>query len=432
MAKQTDNKKQKRQRKMPLSPSHTKSYYRFSKDFPSVTDSEGYRDNEVIVNSPAKKASVKRRLIAVFAAVFIVTYISAMLGFAISRLPVTEKGEASDGNNQALTVLSGYNAAFLTGEVLSFSSAESIIGEFRMYGIDTVVIDFKDASGYFYFKPSLSVSSDALYKAADNADDVVRQFRDAGIDVLARIACFADDIYARNNQDKAAYVISTPESGSYQQIQKLWYNTGTDSHAWLNPYSNEVLYYLRTIITDVAALGVNGIIFDYAVLPESTESDNAVFEGSSESEQTVQEQMTSFITTLNSTYLSCETGVMIPDEIMLSSISDGTVPDIVYSGCDFIVPDARLSLMTDDTILGNMKYTKPSVSPAEFIKQYVESIYTLLTSDETLAEIDVIPMLEASDTSSIQINSVASAGGRSYIVHSEEMIYTAENFNSLQ
>lgn len=88
--------------------------------------------------------------------------------------------------------------------------------------------------------------------------------------------------------------------------------------------------------------------------------------------------------------------------------------------------------MADDTILGNMKYTKPSVSPAEFIKQYVESIYALLASDETLEEPDVVPMLEASDTSSVQINSVASAGGRSYIVFSEEMIYTTENFNSLQ
>lgn len=432
MAKKTDREKQKRQRRKPMAPSHTKSYYRFSKDFPSVTDSEGYRDNEVFVNSPEKKASVRRRLIAVFAAVFIVSYITTMLGFAVSRLPVADKGESSDGNNQAVTILSGYNAAYLTGDALSFGSVESIISEFRMYGVDTVVIDFKDAGGYFYFKPSLSVSGDALYKASDNAADVIRQFRDADITVLARVACFADDIYARNNQDKAAYVISTPESGSYQQIKKLWYNTGIDSHAWLNPYSNEVQYYLRTIITDVASLGVDGIIFDYAVLPESTENDNAVFDGSSDYEKTVQEQMTAFITTLNSTYLSCETGVMLPDEIMISSLADGTIPDIVYSGCDFIVPDARLSLMADDTILGNMKYTKPSVSPAEFIKQYVESIYALLASDETLEEPDVVPMLEASDTSSVQINSVASAGGRSYIVFSEEMIYTTENFNSLQ
>ena len=394
-----------------------------------MTDSEGYRDNEVFVNSPAKKASHRRRLIAVFVFVFVVSYLVTMLGFAVSRLPVSNEGSIAEGNNQALTALDGNNAAYLKGDALSFGSVESIIGEFRMYGVDTVVIDFKDAGGYFYFKPSLAVSGDALYKASENAADVVRQFRDAGIKVYAKIACFADDIYARNNQDDAAYIITSPESGSYEQIKTLWYSTGIDSHAWINPYSNEVLYYLRTIITDVALLGVDGIIFDYVVLPATTESDNAIFPGSSSSDKSVQEQMTSFITMLNSTYLNCETGVCIPHEIMIPSLADGVIPGISYSGCDFIVPDTRLSLMPDDTILGNIKYNKPSVSPAEFVKQYTESIYALLKTDETLAELGVVPVLEASDSSSVQINSVAMAGGRSYIIYSDEMIYTAENFN---
>ena len=65
MAKKETAKKKKRTRRF-LLPSHTKGYYRFSKDFPSVTDSEGYRDNDIIVNSPAKKASVRRGLIVLF------------------------------------------------------------------------------------------------------------------------------------------------------------------------------------------------------------------------------------------------------------------------------------------------------------------------------------------------------------------------------
>ena len=52
--------------------SHTKGYYRFSKDFPSVTDSEGYRDNDLIINSPAKKTSVRRKLILLFICVFVI------------------------------------------------------------------------------------------------------------------------------------------------------------------------------------------------------------------------------------------------------------------------------------------------------------------------------------------------------------------------
>ena len=68
MNKKNKNEKQKnnvtapRQQKKAPRVSRTKGYYRFSKDFPSVTDNNGFRDNDVFVTSPAKKAALRKKL----------------------------------------------------------------------------------------------------------------------------------------------------------------------------------------------------------------------------------------------------------------------------------------------------------------------------------------------------------------------------------
>lgn len=408
-------------------PSHTKSFYRFSKDFPSVTDNEGFRDNEFIRNSPAKKASLRRRLTVLFVCVFTVTYLVMMLGFAISHFPIKKSNTLTPDGVQASHILSGYNSVYLTGDVLSQSSAEILISEFKMSGVDTVVIDFKDAEGNFYFKPSIGVSNDALFKASDNAASIVKQFRDAGIRVFAKMSCFADDIYARNNQDNAAYVMVTPESGSSEQVKTLWYNTGADSHAWLDPFSNEIMYYLRTVITDVAEMNVDGIIFDHAVLPAAAETDNAVFSGAYGQEKSTAQQMISFINTLNNTYISCVTGITVPSDIIITSITEKTVPRAAYSGCDFLMPDARLSLIPDNTILDNMQYKKPSVSPNEFITQYITSLTTLLAENEEVNNISIFPILETSDSTLVQISAVSASGGNSYMLYNANMDYRILN-----
>lgn len=426
MAKQKTNSDTKKNKKI-AAPSHTKSFYRFSKDFPSVTDSEGFRDNEFIRNSPAKKASLRRRLIALFVCVFTVTYLVTMLGFAVSHLPIKKNTAVTPDGIQASHILGGYNAVYLTGDVLSYSSAEILISEFKMSGVDTVVIDFKDAEGNFYFKPSIGVSNDALFKASDNAASIVKQFRDADIDVFAKMSCFADDIYARNNQDNAAYVMVTPESGSSEQVKTLWYNTGTDSHAWLDPFSNEIMYYLRTVITDVAEMNVDGIIFDHAVLPTAAETDNAVFSGAYGQEKSTAEQMISFINTLNSTYINCVTGITVPSDIIITSISEKKIPSAAFSGCDFIMPDARLSLIPENTILDNMQYKKPSVSPNEFITQYMTSLTTLLAENEEVNNISVFPILETSDSTLVQISAVSASGGNSYMLYNTNMDYRILN-----
>lgn len=403
------------------SPSHTKGYYRFSKNFPSVTDSDGYRDNNLFVNSPAKKASVKRRLALLFACVFAVTFVVTSVCFAVSKVPVSEKDETASGETQK-SVIGGMKAVYLSGDILSSGSAESIIGLLRVYGVNTVVIDFKDAAGNFYYKPSISVSEEALYKASDGAEKIIDDFQSAEIDVYAKFACFADDIYARNNQNEALCVAAESEDA----VESIWYSSGSDSHAWLNSSSSEVQYYLRVAAEDILKLGVDGIIFDYVVLPSSAENSNILSGGQPVTADAVNTEMTSFISLLNNVYISCKTAAVLTNESALEAVAENTVPDIFLGGCDYIIVDSRLSMIPDNTVMGNLKYATAAASPYEFLTDYLGRITKLAEGDEYSAEI--IPLLEASSTSSVQLGAVSASDADAYIMYDAEGVYTADYF----
>ena len=411
--------KRKRVRRF-LSPSHTKGYYRFSKEFPSVTDSDGYRDNDLIVNSPAKKASVRRRLIAVSLFVFVVTFFAASVCFSMSDIPVKQQQETVTGETEKV-VLSGYKAVCLKGEILSRSSAESVISELLVYGVNAVIIDFKDATGNFYFKPSITVSGEAIHNASDNAQKIVKEFQDADISVIARFSCFADDIYARTNQNEAAFVSTGADESSTDAI---WYSGGEDSHAWLNPYSVEVQYYLRVTAQDVEDMNVDGILFDNVQLPLNAQADGVQFVG--QTEETASAAMASFIKILNNNYIECKTAAFLTREYALDSINSSAAPDVFLSGCDYIIPDIRLSLMPENTVIGTRQYGKAHLSPLEFVTDYINGIRNLATGEEYSFEI--IPMFETSDVNGKELSALHSAKGNSYIMYNSDSVYTADNF----
>ncbi len=423
MALKRTEKKKKRKHTF-VAPSHTRGYYRFSKDFPSVTDSEGYRDNDLIVNSPSKKASVRRRLIALFICIFIVSFCVTTLMFTVSKVPVALPDEPLTGEDEEKTFY-GNSAIYINGSVLSMSSAERVIGNVRYHGMDTVVIDFKDAQGNFYYNPSINVAADALTNVGDNAEKIVKEFQSASIRVYARFCMFADDIYARTNQKEAAYVMTAAEDGTSGQVRTVWYNDGDDSHAWLNPYSQEVQYYLRCCVEDINNIGVDGIIFDYVSLPLSYQTAAVQFDGSDDSAP--DEAITSFINLLNNTYIDCETAVCVPVDAMLDALKTGTAPLIFGSGCDYVIPDARLSLMPENTVVGTHQYAKPSVSPVEFITEYVTSIKKLAGADTN--SVRIMPLIEASDTSAKEISALAGVNNDSFIIYSADNNYTNQNFN---
>lgn len=378
----------KRKKRIKAAPrvSHTKGYYRFSKDFPSVTDSDGYRDNEVFVNSPAKKASKRRRLAAACLVVFVLAFVLTSFAFTVSEQPIAVT-EPSTAESDAGIPTAENHFAFLSGETLASASVQGILTQLKAQDVDAVVIPFKDAAGYFYFKPSVSVGNEALSKASDRAANVVKEFREAGIAVYAAVSCFADDIYARNHQDEAAYVITAPASGDNDEVRSLWYNGGENSHAWLSPYSDEVIYYLTTVSQDISYLGVSGIVFTNAVYPSG--QDGVRFSQKTDEDIGADEKAAQVVFSVSS-QVSCPTAFFVTAEMMLGAIDEATLPVIFESGCDKSFVDANIAHMPANTRIGAKTYASPKDSAEDFLRDYEEAVQALLSSVEDPPEIVLI------------------------------------------
>lgn len=379
------SKKRKKRIKAAPRVSHTKGYYRFSREFPSVTDSDGFRDNEVFVNSPAKKASKRRRLAVVCLVVFLLAFVLTSFAFTVSDQPIAV--ELATEKDDAGPTASENTFSYLAGETLAADNVQGILAQLKAQGVNAVVIPFKDAAGYFYFKPSVSVGNEALSKASDRAATVVKEFREAGIAVYAAVSCFADDIYARNHQDEAVYVISAPASGDNETVRSLWYNGGENSHAWLSPYSNEVIYYLTTVSRDIASLDVSGIVFTNAVFPAGRDGVN--FSLKTDQDGEADEKAAQTIASI-SAQVSCPTAFYVTSETMLGAIEEVALPAIFGSGCDKAFVDAAIGHMPANTTIGATTYESPQDAGREFLRDYEEIIQALLSSLENPPEIVLV------------------------------------------
>ncbi|MCD7828613.1 MAG: hypothetical protein LUG85_08810 [Clostridiales bacterium] len=410
------NKRQKSRKNHAAAPSHTKGYYRFSRQFPSLTDSGGYRDNTVFINSPDTKKRRRWKYAALFAVVFIISFAAAATCFSISKLPPEEESTLASEETAAETA-QGSAAVYLSGEVLSYSSVESLAQSLSLQGFDSVIIEFKDASGYIYFTPQTSVSDEALTKASSDAAEVVSDFQELGFKVYAAFSCFADDIYARNNSDAAAFIMTEEGSGSLTSVKTLWYDTSADSHAWVSPYSYIVMEYLEDLLTETANTGVDGIILTGVVLPEGTDQADLLFDTrSDDDETTVNEQMAAFVSSVISD-LTCEIGVEISAENIAAASVSGQIPDIFLTGCDYLAADMRLSLLPDNTVLGDNTYIIPSDSPYEFTSALTDVILDFMTENE--CSFEILPILEQTDNLAKQLSALNEKGIYSYAVYEE-------------
>lgn len=377
--------------------SHTKGYYRFSKDFPSVTDAEGYRDNETIINSPATKAAKKRGLAILFVCVAVLSFIVSSFMFALSSQPIAEKGKESDSESTVSDSVRIRKTVYLTGEIFSSENINTVTGQIIADGADSVIIEFKDADGYFYFNPTFDVPTEALSKAADNTAGIVRRFTDAGITVYGAISCFADDIYARNHQDYALNVTSSEEDGA--ETASLWYNRNGDGHAWLSPYSDDNAYYLSQIVNDVLRTGAKGIIFENTVLPDFGE-ESVNIPGQSGSADSHAKKAADRLLVINNG-IFCETGVVFGGGRISETGENTAFTDMLSSGCDYIIPDFTTE--------------QPNTS------KLIDTAAGLISENE--ANIKIIPQFDVSAVTDDTASSLASKNINSFIIYDKNFKY---------
>lgn len=122
--------------------------------------------------------------------------------------------------------------------------------------INTVVIAVKETDGKVYLPGVDKAHKFGSYQAAiPRPEEMLKDFKDAGLLTVARIVVFKDKVLPKARQDLA---VRTPNGG-------LW--RSNNGATWIDPYSREVWEYTLDIAERCAKLGFEEIQFDYIRYP---------------------------------------------------------------------------------------------------------------------------------------------------------------------
>ncbi|MDD5302343.1 MAG: putative glycoside hydrolase [Elusimicrobia bacterium] len=138
----------------------------------------------------------------------------------------------------------------------STKARRRFVTDMKGAGFNAVVIALKDYDGHMFVRDvPLAVKTGAFTNAIADLPLAVKDFKDAGIYTIARIAIFKDDHLARARPDLAVHF---PDG-------RIW--TNDKGTAWVDPYKKEVWEYAIDIASRAAAAGFDEIQFDYIRFP---------------------------------------------------------------------------------------------------------------------------------------------------------------------
>ncbi|MFI5361740.1 MAG: putative glycoside hydrolase [Elusimicrobiota bacterium] len=130
------------------------------------------------------------------------------------------------------------------------------VGEMKAAGFNAVVIALKDSDGREFVRDvPFAVKTGAFLNAIPDLPGAVRDFKEAGIYTIARIAAFKDDHLAHARPDLAVHF---PDG-------RVW--TDDRGMTWADPYRHEVWEYVIDVASRAAAAGFDEIQFDYIRFP---------------------------------------------------------------------------------------------------------------------------------------------------------------------
>ena len=302
--------------------------YGFNKKFPESPDRDGLRPRKTDAGLSAK--GFKRLLICVCAVVFALSLTGTVVALRISQLPF-------DGaDTRTGTIDTAVRARLISGADVTGTGSGGIVNQCIADGVESVIIEFKTPDGKLFFKPTAEAPADAAQTLTADPAAAVAAFRSAGIKVYGAVACFADDIYARNHIDLSGHTeteVSEPDGARRQTA--LWYDGSEKSHAWLSPGSRETVEYIRSAVSDVADTGVDAVLLEFVTLPAEPASD-VIFTGIELNG--INKAMADLCSALADDYILpigvCENGA-----VFCGSYSEGEMPPLFRTTADFFAVD---------------------------------------------------------------------------------------------
>ena len=151
---------------------------------------------------------------------------------------------------------------YVRGIYLTASSAgndnyrKKLLTNIKKGYINSVVIDIKDYSGYILYDSQVAEVNDIKSKKIRmDANQVIDDFHQAGIYVIARQTIFQDPVLAT----------ARPELALHTTDGDIWYDN--KKLAWLDPNNQAVWSYNLAIAKEATLLGFDEINFDYMRYP---------------------------------------------------------------------------------------------------------------------------------------------------------------------
>ena len=251
-----------------------KSYYTFSKEYP---------DQPVALTEKRKKTGTGKRVLRICLLVFCFLILAGASFFVtdvllrISEKPVSEDETAVTPAVE--TNLIDLKALSVSPETLSSKSkVRACIRQLKRKDCNSVVIDFKTDEGFLTYTSAemLAIRANCNQYETAAVREALSLFQKEQIQVIAGVHCFNDEQIARYDPKIAVKYLGT---------DVVWLDASEESGGkpWLDPYQTKVRAYLKAVISEISALGVNGILLKDFSFPVGEATDTATFSGDEDS-----------------------------------------------------------------------------------------------------------------------------------------------------
>ncbi len=122
----------------------------------------------------------------------------------------------------------------------------------------TIMLDVKSIHGRFYYSTDLGPASDGI--PVQEFSQLIAQLSRSGHYLIARLPALRDYYYALDHVSNGIYLASK---------RGLWLDS--DRTYWLNPAKEDVLTYLRDIVTELRVMGFSEVVLDAFTIPDTKE-----------------------------------------------------------------------------------------------------------------------------------------------------------------
>ena len=222
---------------------------------------------------------------------------------------------------------------FVTGAVAGTKNTMPALTQLvQDSSLNTMVIDIKNDAGEVTYKMELPLSQEigAEVRYVSDMPQLIRQLKEKGIYLIARIVAFKDPILA---EKKPEYAVKNADGSVFHDNNGL---------AWVNPYNEEVWDYLIELSKQAVELGFDEIQYDYIRFSTAKGIAEADFGAESEG-KTKQDAINGFLTKAYETLTPM--GVYVSADVfgtIICNESDGKLIGQDYvemaKHCDYICP----------------------------------------------------------------------------------------------